>query len=408
MRKIFAFIIFAGLCFACGDDDDPQPVPQNPDSTQSDSTATDSIPTDSTQNDSIPIDTTETVLSDSFFVAIAYNGSNVTLSGETDSLKISKNGAHLTVTSNSTRFMTLSVSGSTDNGSLLVYSQKKYGITLKDASITNPTGPAINNQCSKSLFVTLSGENTLNDGDTYGTAPTDSTGAQIDQKGTLFSEGQIYFRGTGSLTVNGNGKNGIASDDYIVFEENTNIKVNIDNKGSNGVKANDGVFIQNGTLNIIVETDGGRGIKCDSCVTVSGGTTTIKTTGDCVIETVEGVEDASSSACIKCDDVFTMTGGTLTLNSSGDGGKGINAAKDVLMKGGTLVAKTSGSNDEGKPKAVKSDTGIILSGGSFTAQVDKSWACDNGSTSDEPADHVTIVGTPQSKSVAKKLVKVVF
>ena len=111
---------------------------------------------------------------------------------------------------------------------------------------------------------------------------------------------------------------------------------------------------------------------------ITGGTTTINTSGDCRIETIDGVADTTSAACIKSDYPFTMTSGTLTMTSSGDGGKCINCKGDVLFKGGTLSAVTTGSNINGKPKAIKSDTGIIVSGGNFYADVDKSWACDNG------------------------------
>ena len=171
---------------------------------------------------------------------------------------------------------------------------------------------------------------------------------------------------------------------------------------------NDGLWINDGTLDIKVTGDAGRGIKCDSVVVITGGQTKISTTGDCLIETVDGVRDTTSAACVKCDYQFLMTGGTLTMTSSGDGGKGINCAKDVVVTGGTLSAITTGDNDEGKPKAVKGDGGITVSGGSFTAKVNKSWACDNGTDSEVPTDRVTVVGTPASSSITKKSVVIQF
>ena len=103
-----------------------------------------------------------------------------------------------------------------------------------------------------------------------------------------------------------------------------------------------------------------------------------------------------------------MTGGKLTMTSSGDGGKGVNCADVVTIKGGTFSAITTGSGDDGKPKAVKGDKGIVLSGGSFYAKVDKSWACDNGTDSEVASERVTVVGTPSEAVYAKKEVKVVF
>ena len=338
-------------------------------------------------------------------IYITYSGTSATVTGDTNGY-VSTSGADVTVnTGTDTDSLLIVVSGSTSDGSLLVYRQKKYGIKLNGVSITNLDGPAINNQCGKSLYleVTSGTTNTLTDGTSY-------TEQDYDQKGALFSEGQVYVSGTGSLTVNGNCKHGFACDDYIVIDDA--VTLNVNSSAGNGIKVNDGIWINNGTINISVTADAGRGIKCDSVVVISGGTTTITTSGDCVYDTDE--QDYSSAACIKCDYPFTMTGGTLTLTSSGDGGKGINCASDIVFSGGTLTATTTGSNDEGKPKAIKSDTGIIVSGGSFTAQVSKSWACDNGYEDDSLSDaelalkRITVEGTPTSSSITKKSVIITY
>jgi hypothetical protein len=109
-----------------------------------------------------------------------------------------------------------------------------------------------------------------------------------------------------------------------------------------------------------------------------------------------------------------MTAGTLTITSTGDGGKGINCSENIEVSGGTLFVETEGGNVQSKPKAVKSDTGIILSGGSFTATTVKSWACDNGYDSETESDaeiakkRVTIIGTPTIVNLTKKTVNVIF
>ena len=238
--------------------------------------------------------------------------------------------------------------------------------------------------------------NTLTDGTTYAEQ-------SYDQKGALFSEGQIYFLGTGTLNVTGNSRHAIACDDYIVMNQNTTLNVSC--TSGNGIKVNDGIWIGNGKLDIDVSSEAGRGIKCDSVVVISGGNITINTTGDDVYDPAES--DYSSAACIKCDHPFTMSGGTLTMTSSGDGGKGLNCEGSVTISGGTFSAITSGDNDNSKPKAVKGN-GITVSGGSFHAKVAKSWACDNGVESDTPAEHITVIGTPASSTITKKEVKISF
>ena len=335
-------------------------------------------------------------------ISIAYNGNTVTVTGDEKNF-VTTNGADVTVNSGTnTDSLLLIVSGSTTDGSLVVFREKKYGLRLNGVSITNSDGPAINNQCGKTLYLMVdSGTvNTLADGEAYD----ETVGYQ--QKGALFSEGQIILLGQGTLNVTGNSKNAIASDDYIIIDDPVTLTVRTET--GSGIKVNDGLWINDGTLDIKVTGDGGRGIKCDSTVVITGGQTKISTTGDCLIETVDGVRDTTSAACVKCDYQLLMTGGTLTMTSSGDGGKGINCAKDVVVTGGTLSAITTGDNDEGKPKAVKGDGGITVSGGSFTAKVNKSWACDNGTDSEVPTDRVTVVGTPASSSITKKSVVIQF
>lgn len=328
-----------------------------------------------------PADTTDTTHvvtePDTFYVAIVYDGSTATLTGDVEKVTYSRIDADVTITSTTEKYLQLTLSGTTDDGSLLVYSQKAWGLVLNGVSMTNPDGPAINNQCSKWLYVTLadSTENTLTDGEQYAEQT-------YDQKGTFFSEGQVNFKGKGTLKVNGNAKSAIVSDDYVVIDD--------------------------GTLLVSATADGGRGIKVNDGLTINGGNTTITTSGDCKIETVDGIRDTTSAAGIKTDSLFTMTGGQLTITSKGDGGKGINATDSVIVVGGTLNITTTGSNDEGKPKGVKSDKAIVVSGGSFTVNVKKSWACDNGTESEEPKDHLTIEGTPAKTTLTKRSVVVQY
>ncbi len=334
-------------------------------------------------------------------IYITYSESSVSVSGDSKGI-VTTSGADVIVNSQYTDSLLLVLSGSTSDGSLLVYRSHKYGILLNGVTIHNADGSAINNQCKKSLYINCADgtTNTLTDGTSYATQ-------DYDQKGTLFSEGQIIFSGSGTLNVTGNYKHAIACDDYILIESDINL--NATSTAGHGIKVNDGIWINGGIVDISTTAAGGRGIKCDSVTVISGGDITINTSGDCAIETDEetAVVDTTSAACIKSDYAFTMTGGTLTMTSSGDGGKGINCDAEIVFSGGTLTAITTGSNEVAKPKAVKG-VGITVSGGSFYAKVSKSWACDNGTDSDTPADHLTIEGSPTTQTVEKKLVNIVY
>lgn len=383
MKKIFLLLMAAVTIVACKNDDTDFSSYTNGSSSSS---STDPIPEDAIK-----------------VISITYSGGSVTVSGD-DANYVTVNGADVTVTSEIDSLL-LILSGTTTDGSLLVKRQKKYGIKLNGVSINNVDGSAINNQGSKFLYLEIAGgtTNTLTDGTTY-------TEQVYDQKGAFFSEGEVYLYGTGTLNVTGNCRHAIACDDFIVIDDD--VTLNISSSTGTGIKVNDGLWINNGTIDINVTADAARGIRCDSVVVINGGNTTITTRGDCVYDS--STMDYSSAACIKCDYPFTMTGGSLTMTSWGDGGKGINCTRDIIFKGGTLVATTNGENTNGKPKAIKSDTGIYVSGGSFKATVDVSWACDNGyedgSLSDDELakKRVTVEGSPTTKNITKKSVEIVY
>ncbi len=301
-------------------------------------------------------------------VRITFDGDTAIVTGNPSSVIPTVKGAHVTITS-AAKHVRYNVSGSTADGSLKFYSERKFQLRLDSVDITNPHGAAINNQCGKSLYVeVVSGTtNTLTDGTSY-------TEQTYQQKGALFSEGQIYFSGSGTLNVVGSTQNAIACDDYIVVDE---ASITATSSTGHGIKVNDGFWMNSGTLTVDVTGDGCKGISNDSITVISGGTMAITTSGDCVYDAEAA--DYSSAACIKSDYQFKMTGGMVTLVSSGDGGKGINCDEDV-----------------------------VFSGGLFKVSVNKSWACDNGTDSDSPADHVTVVGTPTSSTIEKKSVEIIF
>jgi len=352
-------------------------------------------------------DTTQTVVvSDTLALAVEWNGLTATVTGETDSVTITQGAtlADIIISTETSRFMEITLTGEATDGSLLVYALNSWGLVLNGVSLTNEDGPAINNQGGKWLYVTLADdtENHLTDGATWADAPFNAQKKQIDQKGTLFSEGQMHFSGSGKLYVSAIGKNGIACDDYVVFD-NGDVTIDVATTGANGLKVNDGLTINDGTLGITVLSAGGRGIKDDSYLNIAGGTTTISTKGGCKVETVDGVRDTTSAAGIKCDSLFTMTAGQLTITSTGDGGKGINCSEEMHFKGGTLKVNATGTEKLAKPKGVKSDKQIVISGGHFESASSKSKACDSGGE-----DTPVIQGTPKTKSLDKRKVVVIY
>ena len=93
-----------------------------------------------------------------YYVNIVFSENDVTVSGY--DIDYTKNGAHLTINSNLGK-VGYTVSGKSSNGSLKIYSEKKFQIMLSGLSLTNPSGPAINIQTGKTVYFTID-DNTIN------------------------------------------------------------------------------------------------------------------------------------------------------------------------------------------------------------------------------------------------------
>ncbi len=116
-------------------------------------------------------------------INIDFEGNVATVSGKVSGVVVQNQGAHVTVINMSgpVKFV---VSGTTTNGSLKFYGDKRFQILLNGAEITNPNGAAINNQGSKTMYVVLAdgSVNRLQDGSEYVMV------YEEDQKAALFSE----------------------------------------------------------------------------------------------------------------------------------------------------------------------------------------------------------------------------
>ena len=292
-------------------------------------------------------------------VRITFDGDTAIVTGNPSAVIVTVEGAHVTVTSAAKRVRYI-VSGTSANGSIKFYSERKFQLQLNGVDLTNPNGAAINNQCGKSLYVVLNAdtENILRDGETYEMVEGE------DQKGALFSEGQILVSGKGALSIYSVGKHCIASDDYVFVRPGCHLYLN--STSGHGIKAKDYVHIKGGVINMEIAADGAKGINCDSLVYITGGRTTILTAGTTKIETDSmGVADTTSSAGVKADYNMRMTGGTLNIKSTGDDAKGINVTQPFLFSGGELNVVVTGKRVLVAPKGVKCDTDATISGGSF-------------------------------------------
>lgn len=261
-------------------------------------------------------------------------------------------------------------SGDCDNGSITV----KKGVTgvtivLNGLTLTNDDSAAItlNKTAEASLIAAAGTTNTV--ADTEGSS--DENAAVKVKSGAALTIG-----GTGTLTVDGNAKNGIkgAADAVIMVAEG---KLNI-NAVNDGLSCDDELNITGGTLSI---TAGGDAVKASpdtgenpdttslGNVTISGGTLTlsaaedgIQADGDLTISggtfdvTANGghttalTDDSASCKGFKAGGALTVTGGTLTVDSADDA---LHANTDVTISGGTLTLATG---DDG----VHADNDLVI------------------------------------------------
>ncbi|MBN1933777.1 MAG: carbohydrate-binding domain-containing protein [Anaerolineae bacterium] len=284
---------------------------------------------------------------------IKLEGNSITLDGSNATV----NDSVITITSAGV----YSISGILDDGQIIIDTQDKETVVLilNGANIACSTSAPIYMLNAEKTVITLADgtENAVTDGASYILENPESD----EPNAAIFSNDDLTINGTGSLIVNANYNNGIASKDNLKITGG-NITVNAVNdgiKGRNYIAVKDGtitvnaggdglqsnndedaekgyILIEGGTLNI---TAGMDGIQAETRLMISG--------GDIAISSGGGSVNGSSKA---------SWGNWGTENNTADSAKGLKAGVDVTITGGTI---TIDSSDD----AVHSNTSITIDGG---------------------------------------------
>lgn len=315
-----------------------------------------------------------------FGSSITINGSGATIDGNT--ITITQGG-------------TYSLSGTLSDGQLIVNAGDldQVKLLLNGVNMTSSTSaPIYIMNADKTTLTLVEGtENIITDATSY-----HYEDASIDEpNAAIFSKDDLKIDGTGTLIVNANYNNGIASKDDLSIKNGT-ITVNAVN---NGIKGKDSIEIENGTFII---NSGGDAIKSDNTtdttkgyITINGGTFDLVATGDGIqaetnllinagtftIKTGGGSENASSHSSdwgnwmfpgqsqssssiseettsakgLKAGLNLTIEGGTFTLDSSDDA---MHTNDSIIINNGELLI-TSG--DDG----IHADTNLEINGGNI-------------------------------------------
>ncbi len=281
-----------------------------------------------------------------------------------------ENAAYISVTDDNSQIKITSsgtyiVSGSAADGNITV----KKGTTgvvliLENLDLTSTTGATVSINKEAEVKIIISGEVVLTDNENLedeNSADADVAdsydGAALKAK----ANSQVYVTGDGTLTINGNAKNGIkAGDDSSLIFDGVTVNITSVNDGINGnydvtllsgnftISAGDdaihadhilSIGSEDGSGPVIHVTESNEGLE-GTVVNIYGGDITIVSKDDAVnAANGDGLYDG------ELDYSFNMMGGKLTIKSQADG---IDSNGNVnLIDGSATINSASAGGDAG-------------------------------------------------------------
>jgi hypothetical protein len=301
--------------------------------------------------------------SDSDVTYITFNGDSIAVDGSGTTVS----GSVITVTAAGT----YSLTGTLNDGQLVVNTEDEAAVNLvlNNVDMTNSTSaPLFVSSAAQTVITLTTGtQNTLTDGADYVFAD-----GEDEPDGALFSQDDLVIQGDGTLTVNGNYKNGIVSQDNLKITGG-NITVTA---AKHGLKGKDSITILVGTFTITAGGDGMQsdndedtalgyitiadgsfninsandGLQAETTLSISGGDFTIVAGGGSSVVTDD------SAKGLKAEVEITVTGGTFNINSADDA---LNTSNNLIIDGGAFTLATA---DDG----IHSDATVTINGGNIS------------------------------------------
>lgn len=221
--------------------------------------------------------------------------------------------------------------------------EDKVQIVLDGVTMTNSAGPVIYVQNADKVFLTaLEGtENTLSDGSDYEVIDGDE---QLDA--AVFSCDDLTVNGSGTITVNGNYKHGIASkDDLVITISDLQVAaVNV------GLRGKDCVKLSGATVTVTAGTDG---IRSDNGTDADRGYVSVVDSTLTVTAAKDGIQ-AENSFLSENSHISVTSGGGYSAASSNKGF-------------GPFAGTWSGTDDSAESyKGIEAGISIQISGGSIS------------------------------------------
>lgn len=249
------------------------------------------------------------------------------------------------------------LSGSINNGAVIVDTTEDIKLILDNVNIKNNNGPAIIIESANNAIIELvnGSNNILEDGSSY-----DNT----EYDGCIFSKDDLVLQGNGTLKVISNYLDGIVSNDDLKIVSGTYI---IDSQ-DDGIRGKDSVYIVDGNITI---NSGADGIKSTNdtddtkgYVNIDNGNITINSVEDGIQAETKliinnGVfniktDDGSSSSLTAIDRYFY---GASSYDDTSS--KGLKSGDNLVIKNGTL-------NIDSKDDSIHSNNHVGISGGEIS------------------------------------------
>jgi hypothetical protein len=278
----------------------------------------------------------------SSIIDITLNGNSITVN---PAVNATVAGSKVTITSAGT----FRITGSLTDGQVIVNSTKgTVRLILNGVNIYCSNGPPIYIIDDKKTIIILQAgtQNYITDGASYILeAGTDEPNAAI------FSKKDLTIYGDGSLTVDANYNDAIASKDGLIIKSGTVTATSVDD----GIRGKDYLIVKSGNINL---NAGGDGLKSDDdnvtmgYVSIEGGVINIVSAHDAIT--------ASSDLLIANGD-FTLTtgGGSSTYISPTDTAKGLKGSVCIIIDNGHF-------NINSADDTINTNGNITINGGSFT------------------------------------------
>ena len=257
-------------------------------------------------------------------VTVTYNGEQALVDlGHAPNVTYTTDGAHVSILSTNTKNeLEFVLQGESTQGSLTYDGPLKCKFYLNGLNLKSDRGAAIDIQCGKrvDLILVPGTENIL----------VDAPGGT--QKAALYCKGHLEVEGSGSLTVTGNTKHGIASKEYMQLKKSTGT-ITVNKAVSDAMHVGQYFLMNGGTLTL--SGQGGDGLQLE-----------ISTLDDDVTPNPEKEDngqmfirggslnitaDKEDVKGIKVPGDLTVSGGTFQILASGDGSKGISVSGNMLV-----------------------------------------------------------------------------